>query len=170
MKGRREGWILRRSKGVVKALVAALRMQDKVKRYAAEIQRTAGAPIHIRVGLNSGEVVVRSIGGDLRMDYSAVGQTTHLAACMEQMAMPGSVLLTTDTLRLAEGYVQVKALGPVKGLLEPVDVCELTGAGQARTRLQAAAIRGLTRFPGRDSEVEHLRRFLTLAGDGHGQE
>ncbi len=155
----------------VRACYAALRMQDEVKRYAAEIQRTAGAPIHIRVGLNSGEVVVRSIGGDLHMDYTAVGQTTHLAARMEQMAMPGSVLLTTDTLRLAEGYVQVKALGPVpvKGLPEPVDVYELTGAGQARTRLQAAAIRGLTRFGGRDSEVEHLRRVLTLAGDGHGQ-
>src|SRR5207247_5610652 len=99
-------------------------------------------------GLNSGEVVVRSIGSDLRMDYSAVGQTTHLAARMEQLAAPGSILLAPDTLQLAEGYVQVKALGPVavKGLSEPVAVYELVGGGTARSRLQAAAARGLTKF------------------------
>jgi class 3 adenylate cyclase len=78
-------------------------MQDSVKRYAEEIQRTLGVPIQIRVGLNSGEVVVRSIDSDLRMDYTAIGQTTHLAARREQMAMPGSILMTPATLRLAEG-------------------------------------------------------------------
>ena len=94
------------------------RMQESVKRYAEGVRRTEGIPIQIRVGLNSGEVVVRSIGSDLKMDYTAVGQTTHLAARMEQMATPGSILMTADTLRLAEGYVQVKSLGPVnvKGL------------------------------------------------------
>jgi hypothetical protein len=123
------------------------------------------------VGLNSGEVVVRSIGSDLHMDYTAVGQTTHLAARMEQLAAPGTTLVSADTLRLAEGYVQVKPLGPVtvKGLPEPVEVFELTGAGTARTRLQAAVLRGLTRFVGRDTEVEHLRRVLGQAGAGHGQ-
>jgi class 3 adenylate cyclase len=69
--------------------------------------------VHVRVGVNSGEVVVRSVGSDLRMDYTAVGQTTHLAARMEQMAMPGSILITAGTLRLAEGYVEVDPLGPV---------------------------------------------------------
>src|SRR5687767_7138509 len=104
-----------------RACYAALRMQETVQAYAQEVRRTQGLPLHIRVGLNSGEVVVRSIGSDLRMDYTAVGQTTHLAARMEQMAMPGSVLLAPDTLQLAEGYVHVKALGPmtVKGLSEP---------------------------------------------------
>src|ERR671939_458838 len=92
----------------VRACYAALRMQDSIKQYAQELQRTHGLPLHIRVGLNSGEVVVRSIGSDLRMDYTAVGQTTHLAARMEQMATPGSVLLAPQTLRLAEGYVQVR--------------------------------------------------------------
>ena len=79
--------------------------------------RTAGVPLHIRVGLNFGEVVVRSIGSDLRMDYTAVGQTTHLAARLEQMAMPGAILISAETLNLAEGYVVVKSLGErlVKG-------------------------------------------------------
>ncbi|MBI2363427.1 MAG: zinc ribbon domain-containing protein [Deltaproteobacteria bacterium] len=90
----------------VRACYAALRMQESVKRYAGEVQRSEGIPIQIRVGLNSGEVVVRSIGSDFRMDYTAVGQTTHLAARMEQMAMPGSNLMTGDVLRLAEGYAK----------------------------------------------------------------
>src|SRR5581483_7504846 len=108
----------------VRACYAALRMQESVRQYAEDVRRTEGLPIQIRVGLNSGEVVVRAIGNDLRMDYTAVGQTTHLAARMEQLAEPGSTLLAPETLRLAEGYVQVKALGPmqVKGLVEPVEV------------------------------------------------
>src|SRR3712207_27919 len=156
---------------VVRACYAALRMQEAVKQYAQELQRTEGAFIQIRVGLNSGEVVVRSIGSDLRMDYTAVGQTTHLAARMEQLATPGAILLAPDTLQLVEGYAQVKALGPVqvKGLSEPVEIYELVGAGTARSRLQAAAARGLTRFVGRDAELETLRRTLEQAGRGHGQ-
>jgi class 3 adenylate cyclase/tetratricopeptide (TPR) repeat protein len=155
----------------VRACYAALRMQESVKKYAEEVQKAEGIPIQIRVGLNSGEVVVRSIGGDLRMDYTAVGQTTHLAARMEQMAMPGSIMMTADTLQLAEGYVQVKSLGPVsvKGMNEPVEVHEVTGAGLARSRLQAAAARGLTRFVGRDAETEQLRKALEQARADHGQ-
>ncbi len=138
----------------VRACYAALRMQEAVKQYAQGVRRTDAVSVQIRVGLHSGEVVVRSIGNDLRMDYTAVGQTTHLAARMEQLATPGSILLTGDTLRLVEGYVQVAPLGPinVKGLSEPVEAYELTGAGLARTRLQAAVIRGLSRFVGRDAE------------------
>jgi class 3 adenylate cyclase/tetratricopeptide (TPR) repeat protein len=155
----------------VRACYAALRMQEAVKQYAQELQRTHGLPLHIRVGLNSGEVVVRSIGSDLRMDYTAVGQTTHLAARMEQMAMPGSTLMAPDTLQLAEGYVEVRALGPVpvKGLSDPIEVYELVGVGTARSRLQAAAARGLSKFVGRDAELETLRRTLDLAGHGQGQ-
>jgi len=155
----------------VRACYAALRMQDAVKRHAEEIQRTHGAPIQIRVGINSGEVVVGTIGNDLRMDYTAVGQSTHLAARMEQAAMPGSILLTRQTLRLAEGYVQVRALGKlqVKGLGEPVDAFELVGAEAVRTRLQAAATRGLTRFIGRDLELERLQQAWAKAGSGQGQ-
>src|SRR5713226_7104110 len=155
----------------VRACYAALRMQDVVRRYSEELRRAQGVEVQIRVGVNSGEVVVRSIGSDLRMDYTAVGQTTHLAARMEQLAAPGSIRLTAETLRLAEGFVQVTPLGPVpiKGLGEPVEVFELVGAGAARTRLQAAARRGLTRFVGRNAELEQLRGALDRASLGHGQ-
>jgi predicted ATPase len=155
----------------VRACYAGLAMQASVKQYAGDVQRTRGVPLHIRVGLNSGAVVVRSIGSDLHMDYTAVGQTTHLAARMEQMAMPGSILITAEVLRLVEGYVQVAPLGPVpiKGLQEPAEVYEVTGAGPVRTRLQAAAARGLTRFVGRDPELDQLRQALEQAGAGQGQ-
>src|ERR1700675_73401 len=155
----------------VRACYAALRMQESVKTYADEVRRSHAAVVKIRVGLTSGEVVVRAIGSDLHMDYTAVGQTTHLAARMEQLADPGAIVITPDTLALVEGYVEVKSFGPVpvKGLAEPVEVYEVTGAGSARTRLQAAARRGLTRFVGRDAELEQLRRAQQLAGDGHGQ-
>jgi class 3 adenylate cyclase len=155
----------------VRACYAALRMQDSVQQYAVEVQRTEGIPIQIRVGLNAGEVVVRSIGSDLHMDYSAVGQTVHLAARMEQMAMPGSILMTADALRLAEGYVQVEPLGPVrvKGMTEPVNAFELVGAGPVRTRLEVAVVRGLTRFVGRQHELGVLRQALERAQTGRGQ-
>jgi class 3 adenylate cyclase/tetratricopeptide (TPR) repeat protein len=155
----------------VRACYAALRMQDAIRRYTDEVRRTHGVEVQIRVGLNSGEVVVRTIGSDLRMDYTAVGQTTHLAARMEQLATPGTIRLTANTLALAEGYVEVKSFGPVpvKGLADPVEVYEITGAGAARTRLQAARIRGLTRFVGRDTELDQLRRAADEARRGHGQ-
>src|SRR5262249_24877191 len=119
-----------------------------------------------------GEVVVRSIGSDLHMDYTAVGQTTHLAARMEQMAMPGSILITPAVLGLVEGFVQVTALGamPIRGLRDPVEVYEVTGASVVRSRLQvAAAARGLTRFVGRQQELIALQQALERAGAGHGQ-
>jgi class 3 adenylate cyclase/tetratricopeptide (TPR) repeat protein len=155
----------------VRACYAALTMQESVKKYADEVRRSHAAVVKVRVGLNSGEVVVRAIGSDLHMDYTAVGQTTHLAARMEQIADPGAIVITPETLALAEGYVEVKSLGqvPVKGLADAVEVYEVTGAGPARTRLQASARRGLTRFVGRDAELDQLRRAQQLAGTGHGQ-
>jgi predicted ATPase/class 3 adenylate cyclase len=155
----------------VRACYAALAMQESVTRYGDEMQRSHGVPVQIRIGLNSGTVVVRAIDSSLHMDYTAVGQTTHLAARMEQMAKPGSVLTTGETLRLAEGFVQVKALGPVavKGLAAPVEVFELVGAASTRTRLQAFATRGLTRFVGRQAEFEALCQALERAGSSHGQ-
>src|SRR5215831_14900216 len=155
----------------VRACYAALAMQDAMRRYSAEVRRTHGVEVQIRVGLNSGEVVVRAIGNDLHMDYSAIGQTTHLAARMEQLATPGSIRLTAATLHLVEGLVQVSALGPVpvKGLEEPVEVFELTGASGLRRRLQAAAARGLTPFVGRQPELEALHQALARAQAGHGQ-
>ena len=155
----------------VRACYAALRMQKTVAQYAEEVRRSHGMPVAIRVGLNSGEIVVRAIGNDLHMDYTVVGQTAHLAARMEQMATPGSVLTTANTVQLAEGYIAVKPLGPVpvKGLADLVQIYEVTGAGAARTRLQASAGRGLTRFVGRDVELEQLRAAQQLTSQGHGQ-
>ena len=137
----------------IRACYAALRMQEQVRRHAAEIPAPHGTPIQIRVGLNSGEVVVRSIGNDLRTDYSAVGQTTHLAARMEQMAEPGSILATADTLRLAEGYIRVTSLGrlPIRG---PRGARRCLRRHGDRSSAMAAggggAARGLTGFVGRD--------------------
>src|SRR5215472_12456514 len=155
----------------IRACFAALRMQRRVNLYADEIQQKGGTPVQIRVGLNSGEVVVRAIGSDLHMDYTAVGLTTHLAARMEQMAKPGSALVTGATLALAEGYVQVRPLGAVtvKGLEVATPVYELLGLGPARSRLQARAARGLTRFVGRAGELQQLAQALDRAAAGHGQ-
>ena len=155
----------------VRACYAALAMQAAMQRYAEEVRRTQGLTVQMRVGLNSGEVVVRAIGNDLHMDYSAVGQTTHLAARMEQLATPGSILLTAATLRLVEGLVRVQALGPVpvKGLADPVEVFELVGATALRRRLQAAVARGLSPFVGRQPELEALQQALARAGAGQGQ-
>jgi len=155
----------------VRACYAALRMLESVRRYAEEVHKAEGVPIQIRVGLNAGEVVVRSIGSDLRMDYSAVGQTTHLAARMEQMAKPDSILITPDVLRLAEGFVVVSSLGTrtVKGLSEPIELYELTGASTAPSRLQASAARGLTKFVGRTEEMAQVAQALERARAGHGQ-
>jgi class 3 adenylate cyclase len=155
----------------LRACYAALAMQTAMHAYTDELRRAHGLEMRIRVGLNSGEVVVRAIGNDLHMDYSAVGQTTHLAARMEQLATPGSIRLTAATLRLVEGLVEVNALGPVpvKGLAEPVEVFELLGASGTQRRVQAAAARGLTRFVGRQTEMATLADALARAGAGHGQ-
>ena len=155
----------------LRACYAALAMQAAMRAYTEEVRRTHGLEMRLRVGLNSGEVVVRAIGNDLHMDYSAVGETTHLAARMEQFATPGSTRLTAATLRLVEGLVQVNSLGPVpvKGLPAPVEVFELVGASTIRRRLQAAVARGLTPFVGRQPELTVLQQALAQAVAGHGQ-
>src|SRR5215468_808624 len=154
-----------------RACFAAVRMQDAIGQYAEELRRQQGLDVQIRVGLNSGEVVVRSIGSNLHMEYSAVGQTTHLAARMEQLARPGTTLITADTLRLAEGFVEIVPVGPVplKGLGDPVETFELVRARPKRSRLGVSTTRGLTRFVGRDSEIEQIQHALERAGKGQGQ-
>jgi class 3 adenylate cyclase/tetratricopeptide (TPR) repeat protein len=155
----------------LRASYAALAMQAAMHAYTDEVRRTHGLEMRMRVGINSGEVVVRAIGNDLHMDYSAVGETTHLAARMEQLATPGSIRLTADTVRLVEGLVRVNALGPVpvKGVAEPVEVFDLVGATAVQRRLQAATVRGLTPFVGRQTELASLQQALAQAGAGHGQ-
>ena len=155
----------------LRACYAALAMQAALRDYAEEVRRAHGLTMQSRIGLNSGEVVVRTIHHDLHMDYSAVGQTTHLAARMEQLASPDAIVLTAATVRLVEGLVRVKAWGPVpiKGLTEPVEVWELLGVSGRSRRLQSARARGLTHFVGRQTEMTVLTTALAQAGAGHGQ-
>jgi class 3 adenylate cyclase/tetratricopeptide (TPR) repeat protein len=154
----------------VRACYAALKMQELISKYAEEVRRTKGLPLLIRVGLNSGEVVVRALGSELHMNYSAHGQAVHLAARMEQMAVPGTILMSSHTLHLAKGYVLTRSLGPmfVKGLTAPVLSYELLGAA-AVSRLQALGPQGFTRFVGRETEIAQLRQALDQAYVGHGQ-
>jgi class 3 adenylate cyclase/tetratricopeptide (TPR) repeat protein len=155
----------------VRAGYAALRIQDGVRRYAEQVRRESGVPVAVRIGINSGDVVVRAIGDHRHMDYTAVGQTTHIAARMQQLAQPGSIVATAQTLALAEGFVSARPLGPIaiKGRAEPIQAHELTGAGAARTRLQASAARGFARFVGRAAELAALGEALDRAAAGHGQ-
>jgi len=154
----------------VRAGYAALRMQESIRALADQLQRAYGVVPQIRIGLNAGEVVVRHIGNDLAMDYSAIGQTTHLAGRLEQLAGPGTILVTDAFVRLTEGYLHFKPLGlvAVKGLTEPVELFELVDAEPTRGRFQAAA-RSLTRFVGRGSEFEVLGKPLRRAEAGQGQ-
>ena len=155
----------------VRACYAALAMQQAIKKYSEETLQAHGFEMQARVGLHSGDVLVRAISNDLSMDYDAIGPTVHLANRMEQLAIPGTVRLTVDTLHLAEGFVEVKSLGavPIKGINELVEVCELTGTAAVRTRLEAAAARGLTQFVGRNNELQTLRRAEERARQGQGQ-
>ena len=155
-----------------RAVFAALKMQEEMKRHSDAVRLKQGAPLAMRVGLNSGEVVVRSIRkDDLHTDYVPVGHSINLAARMEQMATPGSILITAYTQKLVEGYFVLKALGEavIKGMEQPLAVFEVTGLGQLRTRLQVAASRGLTRFVGRQQELAQMKQALDQAREGRGQ-
>src|SRR5229473_5709992 len=147
-------------------------MQEEMRRYGDQVRLTHGAPLSMRVGVNTGEVVVRSIRkDDLHTDYVPVGHSTNLAARMEQMATPGSILVTAYTYKLTEGYFAFKALGEaqLKGVEDPLNVYEVLGAGPLRTRLQVSVRRGLTRFVGRHSELEQMKQALEQVKAGHGQ-
>ena len=155
-----------------RALYAALRMQEEMRGYSDRLRLSGGIPLQMRVGINTGEVVVRSIRkDDLHTDYVPVGHSTNLAARMEQIATPGSIVISEYTRKLTEGYFDLKALGAadIKGVDEPLNVYEVTGAGPLRTRLQVSASRGLTRFVGRHSEMEQQQQALEQAKAGHGQ-
>jgi class 3 adenylate cyclase/predicted ATPase len=156
-----------------RALYAALRMQDEMRRYADTLRQKGYPPLLMRVGVNTGEVVVRSIHKeDLHTDYSPVGHSVHLAARMEQLANPGSIVVSAHTHGLTDGYFAFTDLGPtqIKGVEEPLHIYEVLGVGPLRTRLQVSATRrGLTRFVGRQSEMEQLQRALEQAKAGHGQ-
>ena len=155
----------------VRACFAALVMQRLIKEDNFRLRRDYGVSVQIRVGMSSGEAIVRSIGNDLFMEYTAMGKVAHLAARMEQLADSGSTLLSSTTHRLAEGLVEVKDLGPVpvKGFDDPVNVYELISGSVTRRRFDAAALRGLTTFVGRESEFGRLEQAIDQARQGRGQ-
>ena len=155
-----------------RAVFAALRMQEELRSYSDQVRLKQSASLAMRVGLNTGEVVVRSIRkDDLHTDYVPVGHSINLAARMEQIAAPGSILITEYTQKLIEGYFSLKALGAadIKGVERPIPVYEVLGVGQLRTRLQVAARRGMTRFVGRQQELTQMQTTLAQARDGRGQ-
>ncbi len=169
--------------GIMALFGAPIALEDHAARagFAAlrMLQRAGGAghvrqppvPVLLRIGINSGEVLVRAIGSDLGMDYSAVGRTTHVAARLEQMAQPGTALCAALTLQLAQGSLRARALGavPVRGLAEPLDVAELLGAERTVQRFQAAAARGLAPLVGRQAEQAAIAQALERAAAGQGQ-
>ncbi len=155
-----------------RALYAALRMQNEMRKYSARLREAGNPPLEIRIGVNTGEVVVRSIRtADAHTEYTPIGHSTNLAARMQTLAATGSIAITETTQRLTAGYFEFKPLGPtrVKGVSEPVNVYEVVGLGALRTRLQISAQRGLSRFVGRHQELEQLRRALALAQGRRGQ-
>ena len=155
-----------------RALYAALRMQEELKRYSDRIRSEGRLPVQVRVGVNSGEVVVRTIQtGDAHTEYVPVGHATSLAARMQALAPIGSIAATEAVRKLCEGYFTFKGLGPtkVKGVSAQVEVYEVAGLGPLRTRFQLSARRGLTKFVGRDPEMGAMARAAELAEAGHGQ-
>jgi class 3 adenylate cyclase len=154
-----------------RACYAALQLRDAVRQYADEVRLRHGVSFGVRIGLNSGGVVVGRIGDDLRMDYTAQGHTVGLAQRMEALAESGHIVLSEHTARLVEGYFQVRDLGrmKVKGVAEAVGLFDLEGVGSVRTRLDRARARGLSAFVGRDSDMAALDAALERARSGGGQ-
>ena len=154
-----------------RACYAALHLSDALRRYANELRLTRSLNFAVRMGLNSGEVVVGTIGDDLRMDYTAQGHTVGLAARMEQLAEPGKIYLTEHTAKLITGLLQLEDLGSlaVKGVQAPVGVFVLVGVGPLRTRLEVSRARGFSRFVGRDADLHALEAALARAQAGNGQ-
>jgi class 3 adenylate cyclase len=154
-----------------RACYAALALQEDLRRYANELRLQKGISFSVRMGLNSGEVVVGKIGDDLRMDYTALGHTASLGARMEQIAAPDRAYLTEHTAKLVEGLVSLQDLGKlaIKGAKEPLRIYELQGIGRLHTRIEVSWARGFSKFVGRSSEMAVLEGALERALQGSGQ-
>ncbi len=155
-----------------RALYAALRMQEEMRRYGDRMRQQGQTPLQVRVGVTTGEVVVRTIKtGESHTEYTPIGHSISLAARLQTLAPTGSVAVAGPTRKLCEGYFTFKAMGAarLKGVSEPVEVYEVTGLGPLRTRLQRSASRGLTKFVGRETEMEALKRAAEQARRGQGQ-
>jgi len=154
-----------------RACYAAISIQKAIKDYGEKLKSRYGMDFKMRIGLNSGQVVVASIGDDLRMDYTAIGDTTNLASRMQSTARPGTILLSGHTHRLARDFFEFEALGkiPVKGKEEPQETYELLKASKVETRIEAAVAKGLTRFVGRQNSMAGLMEAYEKVRSGSGQ-
>ena len=155
-----------------RALYSALRIQEEMRRYSSKLREAGNLPIEARVGANTGEVVVRTIStGGAKTEYTPIGHTANLASRMQALAPTGSIAISEQVRRLVDGYFALKPLGPtkVKGVSEPVKVYEVIGLGPLRTRLQRSIGRGLTKFVGREREMETMLAAADRAISGHGQ-
>src|SRR5713226_4912967 len=155
-----------------RALYAALRMQEEGKRYADKLRLDKGRNVEIRVGINTGDVVLRSIRkDDLRTEYTPISHSTSLASRLEGLAPGGSIVVSEQTYKLTDGYFEFKPLGAarIKGVSEPANIYEVLGVGPLRTRLQVATRQGLVRFVGRQQELDQIRRALEQSRSGRGQ-
>src|SRR5262249_53770828 len=151
---------------------AALRLQEEMRRYSAKLRANGNLPLEARVGVNTGEVVLRSLAtGEDHAEYTPIGHSTSLAARMQVLAPTGSGATTEATRKLGEGYFTFKPLGPtvVKGVTDSVEVYEVTGLGPLRTRLQRSASRGYSKFVGREREMDALKHGAALVQSKHGQ-
>src|SRR5262249_39784337 len=155
-----------------RALFAALRIQDEMRKYSARLREPGHSPVEIRIGVNTAEAVIRSIHtGEAHTEYTPIGHSMSLASRMQTLAGSGSIVVTGQTQHLVAGYFELRSLGHtrIKGVSDPIETYEVVGVGPLRTRLHRSASRGLTRFVGRNVEMEHLRRVAALARAGHGQ-
>ena len=155
-----------------RALFAALRMQAEVGHYAERLRAEKGMNLQVRVGANTGEVVLREIRtGEEHAEYAPIGHSTSVAARLQALAAPGSIAIGEPVRKLVEGYFALKPLGParIKGVSEPLEIYEVTGPGPLRTRLQRSAARGYSRFVGRQREMESMKHAAELAKTGRGQ-
>jgi class 3 adenylate cyclase/tetratricopeptide (TPR) repeat protein len=156
-----------------RALYAALQIQERLQQYAQRLaDRSRGsAPLKARVGVNTGEVVMRTVETGGRVEYAPVGYATNLAARMQTVASPGGIAISEETRRLVEGYFELHALGPteIKGVLYPVNVYEVARLGPLRTHFHVSQRRGLTKFVGRENELAQMKRAFELARTGRGQ-
>ncbi len=155
-----------------RAIYAALELQDRIRRYSDSLRESGRLPLFVRVGVNTGEVVVRSVRTDeARVEYTPIGHPTSLAARLQSLATPGAVVVGDQTRKLSEGFFQFRALAPrtIKGVSQPVIAYEVIDVGPLRTRLEAAARRGLVKFVGRDAELNEMKRAFERAQSGQGQ-
>ena len=155
-----------------RAIYAALELQERIQRYSDTLRESGRLPIFVRVGVNTGEVVVREVRTDhARVEYTPIGHSTSLASRLQSLATPGAIVAGDQTRKLCEGFFVFRALSPrsVKGASQPVIAFEVMGLGPLRTRLEAAARRGLVKFVGREAELNELKRALDSARSGNGQ-